>query len=561
MWTISAASWRARYVDARRAFEFRVIALPSWHRASGAATAQWVICAVACMLFAITTGWFVFGAGFDVLQNSDTSVAGLLADEILRKHSFLPNTWYFGNGEIWTLSTQIFALPFIASMGVSPLALKLANLLVLAVVLGLFTLPIYHVTRSLPFSIAVALGVLACYSILQAQLVYVQPAYAWFCAQFAVLVYLALRMQEDRDKRAPQSPRRVGWAATLYVLVLLNLAVDSPLRVAVYWLAPIVVACIVFPVSRRRAPTLLAVSVLATGAGAILHLVLAKHLLINPGATTSLLQPIERWIPTLSILLKGLLAVTGYAPAWSLMPVSSAGAIRTGFFLIAAIAVWFVPPRGAVSIECRFFARLAGLMLLIVLGVLMVGRLAYDPQAIRYLIPPAFLCVAALMASFWCRFAVNEKATTAIAAIFILTFCGGGVMYVRLVNAASSTECGGPAPVCKLQTTLLRNGLHAGYASYWNANITTLTSSKQVRVCGILLRPRLAPFRWLVSKDCFDPPQEERYFIALAREERQQVDRASLVADAGAPESVIAEGDYEIWVYRTAAANLSWLSR
>jgi hypothetical protein len=135
------------------------------------------------------------------------------------------------------------------------------------------------------------------------------------------------------------------------------------------------------------------------------------------------------------------------------------------------------------------------------------------------------------------------------------------MLYVKRTNAAFSSECGAAAHICQLQTTLLRNSLHAGYASYWNANATTLSSSKQVRVCGILLRPRLVPFRWLVSKDCFDPPQEERYFIVLAREERQQVDRASLVADAGAPESVITEGDYEIWVYKTADANLSWLSR
>jgi hypothetical protein len=336
------------------------------------------------MLFACTTGWFVFGAAFDVLQNSDASVAGLLADEILRKHNFLPNTWYFANDEIWTVSTQIFALPFVASMGLTPLALKLANLLVLAVVLGLFTLPIYRVTRSLPFSMVVALGVLACFSVLQAQLVYVQPPYAWFCAQFAALIYLALRMQEDLNEEALRSSRGLVWTAILYVLVLLNVAAENPVRAAVYWLVPIIIVCVVFPVSRPRAFVVLSLSVLATLVGTPLHFVLAKRLLVLPGAAGPLLQPVDHWIPSLSALLEGLWVQAGYTPNRSSAAVFDGGAIRALFFLVAAAAVWFVAPSGSTSIECRFFARLAGTMLLTVLGILMVGNLVHDLEAIRF---------------------------------------------------------------------------------------------------------------------------------------------------------------------------------
>ncbi len=528
---------------------------------SGATLALWIICAVACAFFVFAALQFVFGPGFDVSQNSDAVVAGLLADEILQRHSLLPDTWYFGNDEIWTISTQIFALPFVAALGLAPFALKLANLLVLAVVLGLFTLLIRRVTHSLPFSITVALCVFSCFSAMQAQLVYVQPPYAWFCAQFAAMTYLALRMQEDRSEQPLRPWQSTPFAAMLYALVLFNLATESPLRAAVYWVVPIVGVCVAFPVSRRRAIGVIAVSVVAALAGAAAHFVLAKHLLVIPGAPGSLVQPVDHWIPSLSALLSGLRAEAGSIPSASLIAaVFEPGTLRIVFLAVAAIAVWFVAPRGPASIECRFFARVAGAMLLTVLVVLIVGRLAYNSGAIRYLTPPAFLCLAAFMASLWQRFAATRgKWVAAIAAVFVLAFCGGGVAYAWS-TVSLPHECESQPSFCKLQSALRRNGLHMGYASYWNANVTTLASSNEVRVCGVVLRPRLAPFRWLVSKDCFDPPRDERYFIVLARGERQEVERAALRADAGTPDSVVNDGDYELWIYKTAGANLAWLT-
>jgi hypothetical protein len=147
-------------------------------------------------------------------------------------------------------------------------------------------------------------------------------------------------------------------------------------------------------------------------------------------------------------------------------------------------------------------------------------------------------------------------------ALFALTFCGGSVLTaMKLGSGPSSPDCDAPANICQLRTELLQRGLRIGYATYWNANVTTLTSQGKVTVCGVTLVPRITPFRWLVSKDCFDPPKDDRYFIAMTRAEAAQIDRDALIAETGPPDEVARGAAYEIWIYRTEQSRLSWLSR
>jgi hypothetical protein len=517
-----------------------------------------LICAVACALFVFGAIHFYFGPAFAFYFSSDSAVPVLLANEVLRTGHLLPTTWYFANDEIWTLSPHLFVLPFVAALGMSTLALKLGNLLCLGAMIGLLALPLHRITRSWPYSILVAAGVLAAFSRYQELTIYGQTAYGWFCAQFALLIYLALRMQ-DESATAPSGLR--SWTAAVYALFLVNLSIDSPLRTAVYWVAPVIAVALVFPPSKSRARALAAWTLLAFAVGFALHRLISGHVLGQAGTTSSLMGPIGNWGASLAIVGSGTAKVIADLWPWKATPFDALGVLRYCFFAIAAVVVLFAAVgHGPGSGECRFFARVSGAMLLSVLAVLTVGHLAVDGGSARYLVPPALLCLAALMAILWCRLGTSTYGITAIAALFVLAFCGGAAVLVSSQGPiAFDRDCDAPTGICRLVSELAKTGVNHGYATYWKSNVTTVASKGAITACGVVLAPHLAPFRWLVSKDCFDPSIGDRYFLALTQPEIASVGRAFLIAEAGAPDQIVTADEYEIWIYGSTTAKSDWL--
>jgi hypothetical protein len=520
-----------------------------------------LIALAACVLFLVGATRFYFGAAFARMFNSDAAVSVLLANEILRTGHLLPATWYFVNNELWTFSVHAFVTPFVAAFGASTLALKLGNALCVGTMVAFMALPLHRVTRSWPYAILVATGVFAVFSPFHEVGVYMQTAYGWFTAQFAILIHLALRMQDESATEPRRIFGRVPWSAALYALVLLNLASDSPLRAGVYWVAPLVAVVVLFPFSRKRAWTLAALTVAVFVAGAVLHGVLSIEVLMQAGLTTRLLKPIGEWRANLGIVAGGLPVLVGSTRQPSATLFGVLGVARFCFFSIAAVVVLLAPAgEGPGSAECRFFSRVCGAMLLVVLAVLTVGRLAIDGGSIRYLLPPALLCVAAFMAILWCRFGAGTYRIVAIAAVFVLAFCGGAVVLVSL-DASAASSCDAPAKVCRLEGLVATTGVRHGYATYWNANVTTVASNGEITACGVVLAPKLVPFRWLVSTACFDVSHDDRYFLALDRAEIAKVGREHLVSEAGTPDRVVTDAEHEVWIYETATAKADWLQR
>jgi hypothetical protein len=519
------------------------------------------ICVVACALFGVGAFRFYFGPGFPLTFGSDAAVPVLLANEVLKTGQLLPATWYFANNEIWILSPHVFVMPFVAAFGVSTLALKLGNALCIAVMVVFLALPLHRVTRSWPYAVLVATGVFAAFSPFQEMAIYSQTAYGWFCAQFALLICLALRMQDESGTEQWRALGRVPWTTALYAFVLADLAIDSPLRAGVYWVAPVVAVAVLFPFSKMRSWALALLTAAAFVAGVDLHAVLSRQLLMWPGLTATLLKPIGEWPASFGVVASGFPIMIGYAKQWSATLLNAFGVARFGVFASAVVVVLLAPAgNGPGSAECRFFARVCGAMLLAVLAVLMAGRLATDEASMRYLLPPALLCLAAFMAILWCRFSASSYGIAAIAALFVLIFCGGAVMLVSR-HAAPTVSCDAPGDICRLQDLVSKTGVRHGYATYWNGNVTTVATHGEITACGVVLTPRLTPFRWLVSKDCFDMPQDDRYFLALDRAEIAKAGRDYLVSEAGTPDSIVSDAKYEIWIYATATAKLDWLRR
>jgi hypothetical protein len=425
---------------------------------------------------------------------------------------------------------------------------------------------VQRVTRTWPFAVIIATGVLACWSALQVQMIHAQAAYGCFCAQFALLTYLSMRIDADAGGAPSLLAHRPRWPVAVFVLVLLNLVIESPLRATAYWIIPFFAACLLDPLSRRRAKAMIVLSGATLLVGAALHHLLAARLLVDPGFASSFLRSPAGWGINIATVLRGLPVMAGYDDAWA--PLTTlpgvASILRISFLAIAVVVVAIAVPFGAkvANVECRFLVRLAAAMFAVVAVILIVGELVVSLGSIRYLLPPAILCVVAFMSLLWCLWGTRSKRLLAVAALFVLIFCGGAVPFVaRWPARTAALDCDAPLAACRLQTALVRNGLHKGYATYWNANVTTLASDARVDVCGIHIRPNVHPHRWLVSKTCFDPPEGPRYFVALTGAEIEETGREALTADIGRPDQVVTDFKFEIWIYETAKSKTDWLAR
>lgn len=529
---------------------------------STALIADRVVCAAALLLFVLAAGIFFFSSGFTSALNSDAAVPVLLADEILRKGTLLPTSWYYVNGEIWVLSPQLFALPFVAALGVSPLALKLGNIAALVSMVACLTLPIQRITRSWPFAITVALGVLAISSRQHMDVIYEQAAYGWICAKLALLIFFSVCALGSADDDATSLRRWTNWNTVLYLLLLIEFAAGTPLRALVYWGVPATLACIATPSlsPRQRRITFISQTCVALLIGVLLHAALRQYLVIVPGVGA--MQSVANWPVHLRILWAQLPLLVQYQPTWPSVVLDLAHVATFARCLLLAgaatsmLLVWRKNP--PVSIEGQFLARLAAIMFAVVLAAVIVG---VDATTLRYLVPPTLICLAAFMTQL--RFSLGRHRALAVTVmvLFVFAFCGGAALLEATPSIDRAVEaCDGPVGICDLQETLQQHGLHKGYATYWHANVTTLVSRGAVVVCGLILEPRLLPFRWLVSKDCFVPPQQDdRYFIALARSQTSSVERQRIIIDAGVPNAIARAADYEIWIYEGGDHHLEWL--
>lgn len=547
----------------------RALARHSSFRATVDLLALRVICAVFGIVF-FAGLWLFFRHGFGPALNSDAAVTALLAAETWSKASLLPSGWYYGNDDIWIFTPQVFALPFVAWLGASSTALMLGNLFGLACVVGSLALLAHRLTGRWTIACVLALGVCAMFSPLQRDAVYVQLAYGWITAKLALLAFLSLRMVV----READEARRGGgarWEVFAYIVLLFLLTGESPPRAIAYWCLPVVVLCFLHDgdiLPRKAAIRLFALTVGATFAGALLHSFLRKHLIVLGGMNDFIMKPMGAWGSNLEMIWKGLPFLTGYEPsgvAGSITPDVGLGLLRLVFFaasVAAMIMAWRPSPEQ--NPAQVLFLRYAAGVVAVSFGLFVIGNLAVGPGSIRYLMPGALLSLIAFMAILLNRLRADPLRGLIYLIAFGAAFCGGGALAAYRYSVIAPTDCMGPAHVCRLLATLRQQQLSHGFATYWNANVTTLAAGSTVTVCGASWQPLLSPHRWLVSKDCFDPAHYQgRYFYALTKAEAQTLNQAAFESEAGSPIEVLKTGEYDIWVYQSGIGNskLEWLAR
>jgi len=521
--------------------------------------------AALCLVAGAGFAWAVAGVAwrFPGQLDSDAAVPALLAREMLARRAWVPSSWYYVNDDIWLLAPQLFCLPAVAVLGPTGRAVLLGNLLGLALAGGCLFLLTRRLCQDGAVALVAALAVLAPFSAMQVQMVYLQLAYGWITGLLALLAYLALGILPDE---ASPEASGAGLPPALWAYGALGafLAAGNLARALFYWWLPFSLTCLLGAPGLWRSPrarVLLAVTAGAMAVGAAVHFVLRSSLHLKPWV--SAFRTAGGWGQKMGFLWEGLPRLVG-TPALAAGPAApweaALAAVRVLFFagaLVAMVLAW--RGRGVAAPE-RLAGRLVSLMLASVLLAFVVSRVAVAAASIRYLLPPVLLGLLVLVALAVRRWSDRRPAVLALTAALAAAFVGGGALAAR--GNAAPTSCGGPERLCPLLAAAGEAGLRAGLSTYWNANAATLASGGQVRVCPVSLDPPLSPQRWLTSSDCFrSAGYRDGFFVALATGEREAsagVVRATL----GEPERTVVAGELELWIYPPAEGrDWRWLER
>jgi hypothetical protein len=522
-----------------------------------------------CLLAAAGAGWTVvtfFGGPFVGLINSDAAVPPLLAQEMLRTRAWVPTSWYYVNDDIWVLGPQLYALPFVSAWGASSRALAAGNILGLAATGAFVFLLARRMTGSKAAALLVTLGVLAPFSQIQRDVVYVQLAYGFIFGYLCLLLYLALRSTEEPASRVGEVlTRKPLW---LYALLVALLFAGSTARGLVYWLVPVLGVSLLETRSARVRAQFIGLAVASAVASAIGT---AVHFALRSGLRTKAWDVPFRttggWGRKLEAAWQGLPLLIGTPPdagsGW-LSQEGSLSALRAAF-LGCAVAALVVVWRGVKEAppQIRVGARVTSLMVLSVGVAFVASRMVNSPWAVRYLLPPALLGLLTLLGLSGRWLGPRSAPFLTVLIVFVAAFVGGGVLRTAREASLGAPGCAGEARLCAPLALADTNGVHTGFATYWNANAATLASGGAVRACAIRLDPPLQPQRWLNARDCFvEDAYRAGFFVLLEATERDLPATAVLLATLGPPSRRVSAGEFELWVYEPSAArDWAWLSR
>jgi len=518
---------------------------------------------VALALVLVGLGIF-WASGFRDRISSDAAVTLLLARDILDTGTLLPADWYYGNGDLWIIGPQLFALPFVALWGVTPLALSCGNALGLAVIFASAFALAYAACPRWPTAVLAASPVVALYSHFQREFVAVQLSYGWMSAKLMLLLGAAivwLRATEKSPARAREIIVLSGYAALLCIWTS-----ENPIRPFLYLVLPLAVALALRRSLTHATTMLAAATAIAIVAGWLLRQWLLGRLLMVAGLDTFHFTPITEWPRHLWLLAAGARHLYGGdALGMPELPVMQQvlGWLRAAIF--PAIAILLLARSMAVRTSgdaLRWIPLQAGgLDIVIVAGVLVVGTAMVDPVSGRYLIPAWHLALVG--------FVVAVRATPRwrwIAILLVVAFPLGGVFNaIGIQRAGSSDDAAGlprPPSLDGVLAKLYDSGFVRGFATHRYANAMTVRSDAHIEACDILFEPQLRPARWVNTKACADPAiYANGFFVLLAADERNESHANTLRAVIGEPSTVIDVEGYSIWAYRKESATLDWLSR
>ena len=489
--------------------------------------------------------------------HSDSAVMNLLAQEIHDTGQFFPRGWNYANGDLWVWfpHTLIVALlPWLpnsyalhALSGAVTAALVLLGAWCVGGMLG----------QSRLARLVTLLVLSAGISANMAENLYGQAAYGVLFYLACFLAYSAWRMLRD----GTHAGARRRWGA-LFALLVLLVFWSNPQRAAVFYGLPLILAgfsLLLLPgqpqaqlrLQRRRLWTLLALLLAALLAGTALHGHYVK-LVGNSGLAPATWLGFDGMVRNVLGTLRGLLSLLGGLPPEGGAVINAAGA-WSALRLLAALALLGLLPwalrrafRAPVQPARVFFAVFTltsvGINLLVALTT-SLADMAVPEASARYLVP-SLLCMLMLLTGLAVDHFHWRRPLHMLALLALLVTGLSAPLAYKVDNSPGYFNKDGVAahsPYLQLAQYLQQQGLHYGYASFWNAGIISLLSEQRVQTRQITIENGLPmPVRHLSSDRWYEAVTwDGPTFLLLTFDESKAMNWEQVERYSGPPSRIL----------------------
>lgn len=501
--------------------------------------------------------------------NSDDAVFSLLAGVMSEQGRVLPEGWIYINGDLWMPSITLIIASLLHWMPNGFHVHSIANLAAIAAVLWSLVWLMRVLRMPWPVVICIATLVASGPSLLFAYQVYVQTSYLLWPLGFLIGAALIARYRLA-DPIMPV----MRWRTPLLLFVVIFLvSFSNPARVLVTTLLSLYLLDRAFAYvpatkaqpSGHRARRLVGFNdpvILVMGLGFLCALALYQALRWSGATETVYGAAGIHWGGWAAIRGHAGIIAHGWLPSLGMevgaktwlagVPWMARLGIAIGLTCAGLIEIWRLRVQRD-PVRRAFTAAFVGALAPVLVMCLVFDPLAIDFGTMRYFVV-ALISLVLLGAFQLCDFvkAAPRAAPIALAAFGVVLVSVAAQRFLPV--AALGTDqfwTVAKSPGMRLAEAVQREGLRWGYASWWNAGVTTVMTDSRVQVSPVELDPGGAsPGRFMTLREWYRP---ERWlgetFLALTTNEADKTRMAALTTQLGAPSRSFDTSGYRVLVY------------
>ena len=210
-----------------------------------------------------------------------------------------------------------------------------------------------------------------------------------------------------------------------------------------------------------------------------------------------------------------------------------------GLALVLAVLVWVLRPRHWLRLD--LVSRVLTLGMLLDAAAYIVGQQATDLTSARYLVP---------LLGFGAVLAGREGVPRMLAARprLALGLLALGAAYAGVLAAGAITAQPAAPPLGAVTTWLSEHGATYGLATYWDANVVTVSTRGAIAVRAVqTASDAVEPFHWHSTTSWYDPGSHRATFILLPGDDA--TDRTAIEAALGTPTEIRTVGGTTIMLW------------
>lgn len=187
----------------------------------------------------------------------------------------------------------------------------------------------------------------------------------------------------------------------------------------------------------------------------------------------------------------------------NLIRIASAAVIALAPFF--ALFVYKKLSKGTKMLALTHFGLLGVILFGYVFGILSAANWRLSP-----LICTGFLMTIALLYNFRKELVPRRFIAVILSLFFVMSCVSAALIFKMPIDGEKNNERYG------LTHFLMEQGLHTGYATFWNSQVITLLSDSEVRVANIdVNEDGISPCNYQTDKKWFDEREGEKYYFVL----------------------------------------------